>query len=595
MGAGFVQRSRSPLSIDAYKAIEGVYIIDKGGPQFVKGQGTGAVAVIGEFADMKYAVAIDASGNVTTYPKPVQIFGSDDLLAKLGDFDALLGDIGDAGGNGYLDIDGCAYTELIAVPVNLCSSRGIRVWRKLPTNTSATNPTPVVPISAGTVAAGREFKSGVNRVRLGTRVLFQSREAYAKGTDGSVTAVAGAATPATVTSAVGPFDFRALGATQLSIQFNAGGAQAFNITASAATKAGAAAAFPWTGNFTFKVNGGPVQTVTGAGTASAADLAVLINATAFDCTAVVNGANVDLVSDRKGTGATVEIVSITDTIGASGFTAGTATGAGTVANDALVTATELAAIIDGPLTDGTATAVGGALVLTSTTTGVAGTGTVLAASTADTVMGGEFATNVVKTGAAAGAGGGTSLAFTAAGGDFVTKNVAEGDALVLGVIDAAGAQGANAGTYRVKSRDSATQLTVEKQDGTSFNWTTGATLAWRLHLWDVADSGKDHQFSEAGGYIVPARPLDATVVAGTVIDPTIIPPALTASSADQLSGLTAAIHPSGDLTYTAAVQAPNVTGSGLDTLYTRRRSTPCWARTSRRPESTWRSPAARRR
>lgn len=236
----------------------------------------------------------------------------------------------------------------------------------------------------------------------GDRVLHDTGKIYectVAGTSG------GAATAATVTSAAGPFDFRALGANQLSVQFNAGGAQNFNITATAATKAGAAAAFAWTGNFTFKVNGGPVQTITGAGVAAVADLVILINATAFDCVAVANGANVDLVSDRKGTAATVEIVSVTDTIGNCGFTAGTATGGGTVANSGGVTAAELAAIM-AAITNGTATAVSNALVLTSTTTGAGGTATVLAASTADTIMGGEFATNVVKTGIAAGTGAG---------------------------------------------------------------------------------------------------------------------------------------------------------------------------------------------
>ena len=98
MGSGFIQRLKSPASTDFYKSIEGVYIIDQGGPAFDKGQGTGRVAIIGEFADMLYAVAVDSSGNVTSRPQPVQIFGADDLVAKLGDFDSTLGDIGGAGG-----------------------------------------------------------------------------------------------------------------------------------------------------------------------------------------------------------------------------------------------------------------------------------------------------------------------------------------------------------------------------------------------------------------------------------------------------------------------------------------------------------------
>ena len=217
MGSGFIQRLKSPASTDFYKSIEGVYIIDQGGPAFVKGQGTGRVAIIGEFADMLYAVAVDSSGNVTSRPQPVQIFGADDLVAKLGDFDSTLGDIGGAGGNGFLDIDGCAYTELVAVPVNLCSSKGVRVWRALPTNRSATDPSPVVPISAGTVAAGREFRSGSNRVKLGTRVLFKQRDAYLSGIDGSVTAVAGVATAGSVTSSAGPFVIRPGYVTHISI------------------------------------------------------------------------------------------------------------------------------------------------------------------------------------------------------------------------------------------------------------------------------------------------------------------------------------------------------------------------------------------
>ncbi len=354
MGSGFIARTKDVPSIDQLKSWVGVWVVDKGGPAFVKGQGTGMVAVVGEFADMAYAVSVDSSGNVTTLCRPVQIFGSDDLTAKLGDFDPLLGDIGGAGGNGWLDIDGCAFTDLVAAPVNLCSSKGTRFWRQLPTNKSATDPTPVVPLQAGTIAAGREFKNSTHRVRAGTRVTFQQRQAYLSGIDGVVSSSYGA------------------GVTDV-----------------------------------FTANG---------------------------------------VSNWSNTG------------------------------------------------------------------------------------------------------------------------VAKGDILVLGVIGAAGAQGTNAGCYRVVSW-TGPDLTVEKMDGSSWTWTSGTALAWRLHLWDCADSGGAHSFSEAGGYVVPARPLDATVNQGLLLSPTVAPDALTASSADSLSGLGGATHPSGALTYTAAVQAPNVTGSGLDSLY----------------------------
>lgn len=248
----------------------------------------------------------------------------------------------------------------------------------------------------------------------GDRVLNDSGKLY-EATEAGTSSTSGSATPATVTSAVGPFDFRALASPRLRIAFNAGGDQDFDITAVAAKKLGAAASFPWTGNFTLKINGGPLQTVTGVGVADVDAIVELINATTpvFDCFALVNGANADIWSDRRGSGATVQIVSNTNSVGASGFTTGTATGSGTVADWAAVTAAELAAIMSG-ITNGTATDVDGALVLTSTTTGTGGTATVKSASTADTSMGGEFATNVVKTGAAAGGGGptGTGQAIT---------------------------------------------------------------------------------------------------------------------------------------------------------------------------------------
>lgn len=598
MGSGFIQRLKAPASTDFYKSIEGVYIIDQGGPAFVKGQGTGRVAIVGEFADMLYAVAVDASGNVTSRPQPVQIFGADDLVAKLGDFDSTLGDIGGAGGNGFLDIDGCAFTELVAVPVNLCSSKGVRVWRALPTNRSATDPSPVVPISAGTVAAGREFRSGSNRVKLGTRVLFKQRDAYLFGIDGSVTAVAGSATAGSVTSAAGPFVIRPGYVTHISINQGANQVWTWGGTA-AKCKMAAAGAYVGGVSGTFDIqwadeSGSHNNTITIDGTVAAGELALLarLNEQLFNAGVPVfaedsaDANKLRFVAIRYGTSTHVEITAVTG----AGFTADTGIdvtaqttaplvtltktgGTGgknvTVAFLDAATATEVDAAIaladdvtGGSLTHTAGTT--GTLTLTTSSTGASPNG-VQVKSTSTARLGFD---TTEHNGTAAGAGGGTSLTFSAAGGGFVANGVAEGDIIVIGVIDAAGAQGSNAGTYRVKSVDGATDLTVEKLDGTSFNWTTGASLAWRIHLWDVADSGKDHQFSEAGGYLIPARPLDATITAGTVLSPTVAPDALTSSSADALSGLGAAVHPSGNLVYTSSVQAMNVTGTGLNTLYT---------------------------
>ena len=165
-------------------------------------------------------------------------------------------------------------------------------------------------------------------------------------------------------------------------------------------------------------------------------------------------------------------------------------------------------------------------------------------------------------GAVTSAGAAVTQTFNSASGNFVVRDVKEGDILVLGVLSAAGAQGANAATYRVVSRTSATALVVEKMDGSSFDWTTGTALAWRLHVGSTADSsgvaGRTHQLSEAGGYTVPARPLDATVAAASALTPTVVPDAGTANSWDPLSGLAGITAPATALTYSANVHGVNV-------------------------------------
>lgn len=168
------------------------------------------------------------------------------------------------------------------------------------------------------------------------------------------------------------------------------------------------------------------------------------------------------------------------------------------------------------------------------------------------------------------AGAAVTQLFNSATGDFVNKGVREGDALVVGVIGGAGALGANADTYRVVAIGSATQLTVEKQDGSSFDWTTGTSLPWRLHVAATADTGADHQLSEVAGYLIPARPLDATITFATLLSPTVTPPTPDATSWDPLSGLKMRTQPGmgNDLTFTSAIQAPNVaSSSSLDALY----------------------------
>jgi hypothetical protein len=360
--SGFIRRFSDFPSLETLREIEGVVTVDQNAPGTINGISAGVACLVGEFADMTYGVAIDANGVVTTSAQPIEVFSGQDLINKLGGFDTTIGEFGGDGGNGWLELKNKSFSRLVVVPINLASGRGGRVFRKLPTNKSATEPTPVVPVIGGTVVAGREFKSGANRVRLAQRVQFAETPAFDSGVDGSVT--------------------------------NAGGAAAFQ---------------------TFNAAGGLFTTV-----------------------------------QRP---------------------------------------------------DG-------------------------------------------------------------------TQGVKIGDVLVLGVIGGAAGLGANADTYRVRTVPGATSLSVEKMDGTAFDWTTAASLPWRIHPAECADTGTTNALATVSGYRVPMRPLDATVAVDTNLTPSLVPDALTASSADALSGLGARTAPSDGLVFTNTVQAPNVASSAsTDALY----------------------------
>lgn len=350
--SGFIRRYQYFPGREQIRQIEGVVIIDTPPPGRIEGVQSGVVCLIGEYADVSYAVTVESDGDVVANLNPVDVFTAQDLLDKCGGFDETLGEFGGDFGNAFCSLRNKRFARLIICPIDNVTptsgtNKGIRICRDLPTNKTATDPTPIVPVAAGVIAAGREFKSGANRVRAMQRTVFADDPAYKSAIDGAVTA----------------------------------------------------------------------------------------------------------------------------------------------------------------------------------------------------------------------AGAAVTQTFTSATGDFVNEGVREGDILVLGVIGASGAQGANAATYRVVSVTNATDLVVEKLNGASFNWTTGTALAYRLHVGATADSsgvaGRTHQFSENGGYTVPARPLDATVAVSTLLTPTVVPEAGTANSWDVLSGLFAAVSPGAALTYSADIHAPN--------------------------------------
>lgn len=202
--AGFTRRYSTDPGTQVKALIEGVVILDLTPPGPVQGVGSGVVACVGEFPDMTYAVAADNAGGITTSPQPVQVTTTADLIAKTGAFDATLGDFGRADGNGWVALRNKRFAGLVVVPVNLCSSKGVRLYRQLPTNASETLPNPVVPMQAATVAAARQFvDSSGHRVLAGAAASFTDQGAYATAADVSIPVIVSQATLSITSAALG--------------------------------------------------------------------------------------------------------------------------------------------------------------------------------------------------------------------------------------------------------------------------------------------------------------------------------------------------------------------------------------------------------
>lgn len=192
--------------------------------------------------------------------------------------------------------------------------------------------------------------------------------------------------------------------------------------------------------------------------------------------------------------------------------------------------------------------------------------------------------------------------FTVSGFDFSAIvrpdgqiGARKGDILVIGNNNAGALQplpgGGNlgAGTYRVAADATSgapTVLSFEQLQGGVFDVVTSTTIPWRLHVSSDADSAPivvlgnsqagGYAAADVGGYSVPVRPLtnvsgvvaDGTWTAGIVINPLVVPPALTGSSWDPLSGLFGRIIPSGGVAFVALTQGSNAANvAALDSLY----------------------------
>ena len=189
----FTRRFASFPPSQVISQIEGVVIVDLPAPASIQGVSTGVVGVIGEFADMRYATAVDGNGNVTSKLRPVEVTSAQDMINKVGGWDETLGDFGGDDGNGYMAVYGKRFSRLILCPVNLASSKAVRLFRELPTNRSTTDARPIGVMQGATIPAGTEFKSTNDRVRLATAATFTSTQAYANGTDGVQSAGTGPA------------------------------------------------------------------------------------------------------------------------------------------------------------------------------------------------------------------------------------------------------------------------------------------------------------------------------------------------------------------------------------------------------------------
>jgi len=192
--SGFIRRFGYAPGTEVITQIEGVAIIDLPPPGSVEGVGTGVVAAVGECSDMTYATVSDTVGQITTKIQPQEIFSSQDLISKVGGFDETLGEFGVSGGNLFVALRNKKFSRLVVAPVNLASVSGCRVFRDLPLCRTTSDSNPVVPVLAAGVAAGREFRSGVGRLRLAKRVSFTALDPITRGVGGTLTTAGTAVT-----------------------------------------------------------------------------------------------------------------------------------------------------------------------------------------------------------------------------------------------------------------------------------------------------------------------------------------------------------------------------------------------------------------
>lgn len=200
----FNRRFPQDPGADVLAAIEGINVVDLVPPGPLTGVGTGVAAIVGEFADCTYAVAVDTTGTVTTKCRPVEADTPSDIARLMGALDPTIGEWGNSGGNGIGEIRNKTYSRLVAAGVNIASGKAIRGFRVLPGNVDDTHPIPVVPMQAALVQPGTQFSGGANILRNAGPIAFTADPAYATGT-GATISNGGAAATQTLTDAAAHF------------------------------------------------------------------------------------------------------------------------------------------------------------------------------------------------------------------------------------------------------------------------------------------------------------------------------------------------------------------------------------------------------
>lgn len=211
-GGAFVRRYAFLPGMEELLKIEGVVIVDTPPAGAVEGVAQGCVGIVGEAVDMSAACAVNSSGEVFTKLVPQRIYSGTDQLTKLGGFDSRLGNTGDECGNLFLELANKRFSELVAQPVDLLTpsvggpTHGIRLWRELPTNRSATSTIPLVPVSPASIQAGTDFTDGTDRLTLAQSVSFTGSAPKTAAVNGTTTVAGLPAATVTISSPTAGFE-----------------------------------------------------------------------------------------------------------------------------------------------------------------------------------------------------------------------------------------------------------------------------------------------------------------------------------------------------------------------------------------------------